>query len=134
MGITLKELRNKTGLSQKQFAERFGIPLSTLRKWEQGESRPADYVIQMLADRIPGPDAGIKVIKCHNGEKYYYNELLRTISDSTGVKIVIHTDLNGVKEENLPLYVKDLFESYYYILEKFDRDCTYDKSDGIIWS
>ena len=28
------------GLSQAQFAERYGIPVATVRDWEQGRSRP----------------------------------------------------------------------------------------------
>ncbi|MEO8185539.1 MAG: helix-turn-helix domain-containing protein [Deltaproteobacteria bacterium] len=34
----VKQLRWKLGLSQKAFATRYGIPLGTLRDWEQGGS------------------------------------------------------------------------------------------------
>ena len=36
----VKRLRWKLSLSQQQFAERFQIPLGTLRDWEQGRSEP----------------------------------------------------------------------------------------------
>jgi putative transcriptional regulator len=35
-----KTLRRALGLTQEEFAERFGIPLGTLRDWEQGRSEP----------------------------------------------------------------------------------------------
>lgn len=36
----VKRLRWKLGLSQEEFATRYGIPLGTLRDWEQGRSQP----------------------------------------------------------------------------------------------
>ncbi len=35
-----KTLRRVLGLTQEEFAERYGIPLGTLRDWEQGRSEP----------------------------------------------------------------------------------------------
>lgn len=132
--MDIKELRDYTGLSQKQFAEKFSIPISTLRKWEQGESRPAAYLIRLLSDLIPVDTKDLRKIVSRDGKNFYFNETAGIIYDSTGTGIKINTDLKGVKEENLPLYVQDLFESYYEILGKFDRDCEYDKKDDIIWS
>ena len=51
-------LRRRLGLSQAAFAKRYGIPLGTLRDWEQGRSRPdeaaATYirVIEAMPDRV----------------------------------------------------------------------------------
>lgn len=61
-------------------------------------------------------------------------ETLGYLIDSIGTKIQIGEDLNGVKEKNLSLYVADLFESYYEIVDKFNRDCRLDKTEDIIWS
>ena len=36
----VKRLRWELGLTQEAFAERYGIPLGTLRDWEQGRSEP----------------------------------------------------------------------------------------------
>jgi putative transcriptional regulator len=38
--IDVKAIRTKLGLSQDQFAARFGISLHTLRKWEQSGRQP----------------------------------------------------------------------------------------------
>ena len=53
--------------------------------------------------------------------------------DSTGNAIYVTEDLDDVKEKNLSLYVSDLFESFYEIQSRFDRDCRYDKEEDIIW-
>lgn len=39
--MTVADLRRETKLSQRQFAELFGIPVRTLQQWEQGKSAPA---------------------------------------------------------------------------------------------
>ncbi|MBO6114481.1 MAG: helix-turn-helix domain-containing protein [Lachnospiraceae bacterium] len=45
----IKELRNKTGLSQSKFSGKFGIPVRTLQQWEQGISAPPEYLVRMMA-------------------------------------------------------------------------------------
>ena len=35
-------------MTQRQFAEHFGIPIGTLRNWEQGIANPPDYIFQMI--------------------------------------------------------------------------------------
>lgn len=134
MRINVKELRDRTNLSQSKFAEKYGIPVSTLRKWEQGETTPAPYVISMLAKQIKGSSENLKKIECKDGEVFYYDPLATTLSDIYGNSIVIKETLDGVKSQNLPLYVKDLFESFYEIQKKFEQDIIYDKKFDIIWS
>jgi transcriptional regulator with XRE-family HTH domain len=36
----IKRIRWQLGLSQEEFADRFEIPIGTLRDWEQGRSQP----------------------------------------------------------------------------------------------
>lgn len=50
--MEISELRQITRLSQRQFAEYFGIPIGTLRNWEQGISKPPEYVFQMIVTSI----------------------------------------------------------------------------------
>jgi putative transcriptional regulator len=38
--VDVREVRMKMGLSQTQFATKFGFSPATLRNWEQGRSRP----------------------------------------------------------------------------------------------
>jgi putative transcriptional regulator len=47
-----KHVRFKLGLSQEEFARRFGIPLGTLRDWEQHRSKPdqaAESYLKVIA-------------------------------------------------------------------------------------
>ena len=127
--MNIKEIRNTTGLSQRSFSKMFNIPISTLQKWEQGESSPTPYIIKLIANQLPIDNDNM----C-NGKIYYYNRDAGYLIDSIGTKIKIGEDLDGVKEKNLSLYVADLFESYYEIVDKFNRDCRLDKTEDIIWS
>lgn len=45
----LKELRQRTGLSQAGFAKKFSIPLSTYEHWEMNVRKPPIYVVKMIA-------------------------------------------------------------------------------------
>lgn len=46
--MEIREMRMKTGLSQKKFAALFDIPLATLKDWEQGRRVPPSYVPRMM--------------------------------------------------------------------------------------
>ncbi|MXY67380.1 MAG: transcriptional regulator [Acidobacteriia bacterium] len=48
-------IRSKTGLSQPAFAQSIGIPLGTLKNWEQGRRRPEGpaRVLLALIDKRP---------------------------------------------------------------------------------
>lgn len=134
MKYMIKELRKMTRLTQKGFSEQYGIPLSTLRKWEQGESSPAPYVLELLGRAIPAADPGLKKIQGNNGAVFFYDRTRKEVSDALGNRIQIHEDLEGVKEQNLRLYLQELYEDFYVIQEKFNRDCRFDKTEDIIWS
>ena len=131
--VEIKEMRINTGMSQKEFADAYNIPVSTLRKWEQGESKPPEYVTRLIAMTLPGLDPALKEITGRDGLKYYYDRLKNQLSDSRGNSIAVSKDIEEVKEKNLGLYVSDLFEDFYDIQEKFNRDCSYDKKEDIIW-
>ena len=62
--MTIKSMRRKAGLTQKEFAEKYAIPLQTLKQWESapGSSSyrtPPDYVLAMLS-RLISYDFAIK--------------------------------------------------------------------------
>lgn len=46
----LKELRKKTGFTQKSFSKEIGIPLRTLQNWENGESNIKPEKAELLAE------------------------------------------------------------------------------------
>lgn len=46
--MTIKEIRKQLGLSQREFAQYFDIPLNTIRNWEQETREPAPYIPKLL--------------------------------------------------------------------------------------
>lgn len=134
MSIAVKELRESTGLTQKEFSTMYNIPLSTLRKWEQGEASPAPYVLTLLARTLPSTNSSLKKIKARNGRVFYYDSNQKMVSDAYGNQILIQENLTEIKEQNLALYLSDLFDGFYAIRDKFNSDCKYDKEEDILWS
>jgi putative transcriptional regulator len=56
LGIDVPGIRQRTGLSQAAFAESIGVPVATLRNWEQGRRNPdgpARVLLAML-EKDPG--------------------------------------------------------------------------------
>ena len=46
--MTVREMRKSLGLSQKEFAAYFDIPIGNIQHWEQGVSNPPKYVLKMM--------------------------------------------------------------------------------------
>jgi putative transcriptional regulator len=55
--VDIRNVRKQIGLSQAQFATKFGFPPATLRNWEQGRSRPDAPTRVLLAVIAKHPDA-----------------------------------------------------------------------------
>lgn len=49
--VDIRSIRDQLELSQREFSERFRIPLGTLQGWEQGRRDP-DYVAQIFLRMI----------------------------------------------------------------------------------
>lgn len=71
----------------------YEIPLSTLRKWEQGEASPAPYVLKLIAKTLPSADTSMQQIHGEDGIVYYYDKHKRTVSDMLGNAIMIREDI-----------------------------------------
>ena len=61
--VDVREVRTKMGLSQAQFASKFGFPPATLRNWEQGRSRPDAPTRVLLAVIAKHPEAVEDVLR-----------------------------------------------------------------------
>src|SRR5258708_18665304 len=55
--VDVRHVRRRMGLSQAQFATKFGFPPATLRNWEQGRARPDAPTRVLLAVIAKHPDA-----------------------------------------------------------------------------
>lgn len=57
----IKELRDKMGLTQEQFAQRVGVTFSMINNWEKGNRTPHPFLFHKLLDMAE--DAGLKNIE-----------------------------------------------------------------------
>ena len=48
----LIELRNRTGMSRKEFCTYFEIPYRTLQDWELGNTQAPEYVLRLIAYKV----------------------------------------------------------------------------------
>jgi len=55
--IDVRAVRQKLGLSQSEFAARFGFQAATLKNWEQGRTRPDGPARVLLAVIASHPEA-----------------------------------------------------------------------------
>jgi putative transcriptional regulator len=55
--VDVRKVRLRMGLSQAQFATKFGFPPGTLRNWEQGRSHPDASTRVLLAVIAKHPEA-----------------------------------------------------------------------------
>lgn len=63
MNIDIAEVRRRTGKTQAEFCKWLHIPKRTYEKWEQGESVPPAYVLELIEYKVfctymvsPAPD------------------------------------------------------------------------------
>lgn len=50
--MTIKELRQQTGLTQTAFAKYFEIPLRTVQDWEAGKRKPNEYLVKLMQYKL----------------------------------------------------------------------------------
>ena len=50
--MDIRELRTELGDTQREFADRYGIPFRTVQNWENGVRKPPEYIIRLLEERI----------------------------------------------------------------------------------
>lgn len=49
---TIKELRTMSGMTQKEFAEYFGIPKRNIENWEGSKSKCPEYLIALIEYKL----------------------------------------------------------------------------------
>lgn len=60
--VDVKNIRDKVGMSQNEFASSFGISVSTLRHWERGDRSPQGPALVLLNVVAKEPDAVLKAL------------------------------------------------------------------------
>src|SRR6266700_1696976 len=65
-GGEVRAVRERSGMTQQQFADTFGIGLGTLQKWERGERRPsgaAKSLLRVMQADLPSVVKALDVAK-----------------------------------------------------------------------
>lgn len=60
--VNVKQVREKTGLTQEQFAATFGISLGTLRHWERGDRKPHGPALVLLNAVAKEPATVLRIL------------------------------------------------------------------------
>ena len=60
--VDVAALRRRVGMTQEQFAARFGVSVATLRHWERGDRRPQGPALVLLNLIDREPDAVLRLL------------------------------------------------------------------------
>lgn len=50
--MTVKEMRSRAKMSQKQFSQYLNIPVRTIQDWEQGLRMPPQYIVELIEYKL----------------------------------------------------------------------------------
>ena len=81
IGVFIAERRKKTGLTQKQLAERLGVTDKTVSCWERGKYMPDISLLIPLSEQL-----NISVGELLKGGKTDYREIVHDISSENSIK------------------------------------------------
>lgn len=90
----IKTIRENTGLTQEAVSLMTGIPVKTIRNWEQDIRRPSDWTIDLIIDRI---------LREKNEECMHVSETTGILSFLT-IKKVIHQIANHYDIDRIYLF------------------------------
>ena len=105
--MDIKEFRKLANMSQRQFASYFGIPLGTLRNWEQGIAKPPEYVLSMLVARV-------RRDKMINFETIKLIRLLDDLAAKTENGIKSFAEANETNRDDFVFYQEVAYEDGNY--------------------
>lgn len=74
----IKNIRQQTGLNKNDFAEKYGIPISTYEKWERGENCPPDYVVNLLKFKV---EYNLRIEK-----ERFLKDVIDTVADDLNIE------------------------------------------------
>ena len=52
----IRELRERTGLTQEKFAAKLGVTFPTINRWENGRARPSPLAMQKIEELLRSMD------------------------------------------------------------------------------
>lgn len=143
--MTIKELRQKLKMTQKEFGEYLNIPQRTIQSWELGDRTPPPYVVELIRFKI----------KNERGKKMKKYELMKNDIEinrrdkdriapgctldqgDCDPELIKSFDSKEEALEELKKYKSDIRElkgrlgTYYQVTEYYVEENTYDE-DGFV--
>lgn len=115
---SIKELRENTGMSRKEFSEHTGISVRTLEDWEAGRRTPPEYIPRLLAYQIKFE--GIFAAKKKAKNK------IDIVTDPDGNKIVLINDIlfksrRSINWDDIEQILMHYIGEYYEIAETAEK-------------
>ncbi len=131
-GEMIKTARIQAGLTQKQLAEKYEIPVRTLQDWELGLHKCPVYVLKLLIDRL-AIDYCLQseTHMCEDPEdwKLGKEDYLYYLKNRTCDLYEMYADsIEGIDEfceDTIALDEEDVAEIKSYLLQKYGEDWTY---------
>ena len=82
--MDIKEIRKSTGMTQKDFAETYQIPLQTIKQWESDVNsksyrKPPEYVVNMLS--VVVSDYKVEIYKPRSNNNHLINAAIDSRTD-----------------------------------------------------
>lgn len=84
--MTFKELREESGMNMTDFARYFGINYRTIQRWEYGERKCPDYLLELIKYKL--------TIKKHSADLIKLAEYL-VDNEDTDIKLYCNAGLNA---------------------------------------
>jgi transcriptional regulator with XRE-family HTH domain len=102
---TIKDARRLAGLTQKQLAQKYNIPLRTLQGWDAGYNTPPQYMVdtliaRILADHMPSESVNIAL------PPFYL--ALNDKAKHTKLEISTVNDTNDVNLKSIYMFLSDI--------------------------
>lgn len=122
------EYRKNRNLSQQKFADLYNVPVSTLRKWEQKESKPSRYFVDMLKNNEK--DNHLITLKNDN-KTYMFDSKKKIVYNNSGTGIMVNYDITTINKNNLFIILDQLFEDYTMMIGRFATMCILESKGDI---
>lgn len=132
----IKTLRSTLCLTQKAFAEKYGIPQRTLEGWESGARKPPLYVTNLLIEKIMeeinkemGNELHKRIEKKEGGREYWINQADEIIITDAEKKTINYKDQSDEIQNKLNKNIS-IFEEGCNTLTEIDGTLYEEKQDG----
>jgi len=92
--MNIKELREKSGLPQSKFSEKYHLSLKTLQRWERGQTHTPESILFLLNEIIT------KENKKNDWELFMENAYLRNVLEEEKAFVVNALRLMASEEDS----------------------------------